>query len=66
MLEDTRFFIEIQPVPETRGKFNLLAYLVQWNRRVITCGTYGYGAIDEGAWTQDPFYPNGKEGKFNV
>ena len=59
-LEILGFSIEIQPVPETRGKFNLLATLGSGTGGLLLCGHTDTVPFDEGRWTQDPFYPNGK------
>lgn len=62
-LETLGFSIEIQPVPETRGKFNLLATLGSGTGGLLLCGHTDTVPFDEGRWTQDPFTLTEKEGK---
>ncbi|MDE9448245.1 acetylornithine deacetylase, partial [Xenorhabdus bovienii] len=54
-LKEIGFSIEIQPVPETRGKFNLLATLGSGSGGLLLCGHTDTVPFDEGCWTQDPF-----------
>ncbi|QBY45004.1 acetylornithine deacetylase [Arsenophonus nasoniae] len=47
--------ITIQPVPETRHKFNLLATFGQGEEGLLLCGHTDTVPFDEGRWTKDPF-----------
>lgn len=47
--------ITIQPVPETRHKFNLLATFGQGEGGLLLCGHTDTVPFDEGRWTKDPF-----------
>lgn len=62
-LETLGFSIEIQPVPETRGKFNLLATLGTGKGGLLLCGHTDTVPFDDGRWTQDPFTLTEKENK---
>ncbi|MCX8578602.1 MULTISPECIES: acetylornithine deacetylase [unclassified Gilliamella] len=57
--EELGFKIEIQPVPNTRGKFNLLAtYSNNENQTqggLLLSGHTDTVPFDEGQWTKDPF-----------
>ncbi|WP_350304077.1 acetylornithine deacetylase [Photorhabdus viridis] len=54
-LKEIGFEIEIQPVPEVRGKYNLLATLGSGSGGLLLCGHTDTVPFDEGRWTQDPF-----------
>lgn len=45
----------MQPVPETRGKFNLLASLGDGDGGLLLCGHTDTVPFDEGRWSKDPF-----------
>ena len=62
-LENLGFSIEIQPVPETRGKFNLLATRGKGKGGLLLCGHTDTVPFDEGRWTQDPFTLTEKDHK---
>ncbi|HGJ5873523.1 MAG TPA: acetylornithine deacetylase [Arsenophonus apicola] len=47
--------ITIQPVPETRHKFNLLATFGQGEGGLLLCGHTDTVPYDDGRWTKDPF-----------
>lgn len=47
--------ITIQPVPETRYKFNLLATFGQGEGGLLLCGHTDTVPFDDGQWTKDPF-----------
>lgn len=52
---DLGFRIEIQPVPDTRHKFNLLASIGEGNGGLLLAGHTDTVPYDEGRWTRDPF-----------
>ncbi|MEX0447398.1 acetylornithine deacetylase [Xenorhabdus sp. SGI246] len=54
-LKEIGFEIEIQPVPETRRKFNMLATLGSGSGGLLLCGHTDTVPFDDGRWTQDPF-----------
>jgi acetylornithine deacetylase len=54
-LAEIGFEIEIQPVPDTRRKFNLLATLGSGSGGLLLCGHTDTVPFDAGRWTQDPF-----------
>lgn len=49
------FKVEIQPVPNTRNKFNLLASLGEGPGGLLLCGHTDTVPFDDGQWTRDPF-----------
>ena len=53
--ETLGFDVEVQPVPETRGKFNLLASLGDGDGGLLLCGHTDTVPFDEGRWSKDPF-----------
>ncbi|MBC8945731.1 MULTISPECIES: acetylornithine deacetylase [Xenorhabdus] len=54
-LKEMGFEIEIQPVPETHRKFNMLATLGSGSGGLLLCGHTDTVPFDDGRWTQDPF-----------
>ncbi|KMJ46744.1 acetylornithine deacetylase [Xenorhabdus khoisanae] len=62
-LKEIGFSIEIQAVPETRGKFNLLATLGSGSGGLLLCGHTDTVPFDAGRWTQDPFTLTECDGK---
>ncbi|NUU67596.1 acetylornithine deacetylase [Enterobacteriaceae bacterium BIT-l23] len=54
-LETIGFQVEIQPVPETRNKFNLLATAGQGEGGLMLAGHTDTVPFDDGRWTRDPF-----------
>lgn len=47
--------ITIQPVPDSRHKFNLLATFGQGEAGLLLCGHTDTVPFDDGRWTKDPF-----------
>ncbi|MBD2815289.1 acetylornithine deacetylase [Xenorhabdus sp. Flor] len=62
-LKEIGFEIEIQPVPETRRKFNMLATLGSGSGGLLLCGHTDTVPFDDGRWTQDPFTLSERDGK---
>ncbi|WP_446470067.1 acetylornithine deacetylase [Xenorhabdus stockiae] len=62
-LKQIGFEIEIQPVPESRGKFNMLATLGSGSGGLLLCGHTDTVPFDAGRWTQDPFTLTERNGK---
>ncbi|WP_340621429.1 acetylornithine deacetylase [Xenorhabdus siamensis] len=62
-LKEIGFEIEIQPVPETHRKFNMLATLGSGSRGLLLCGHTDTVPFDDGRWTQDPFTLIERDGK---
>lgn len=54
-LSDMGFRVEVQPVPGTRKKFNLLASYGQGPGGLMLAGHTDTVPFDEGRWTRDPF-----------
>ncbi|WP_078000484.1 acetylornithine deacetylase [Edwardsiella tarda] len=54
-LSDMGFRVEVQPVPGTRKKFNLLASYGQGPDGLMLAGHTDTVPFDEGRWTRDPF-----------
>ncbi|MBK5074857.1 acetylornithine deacetylase [Budviciaceae bacterium CWB-B4] len=49
------FKVEVQPVPDTRNKFNLLASLGSGPSGLLLTGHTDTVPFDDGRWTRDPF-----------
>ncbi|PHM58571.1 acetylornithine deacetylase [Xenorhabdus sp. KK7.4] len=62
-LKQIGFEIEVQPVPESRGKFNMLATLGSGSGGLLLCGHTDTVPFDAGRWTQDPFTLTERDGK---
>ncbi|MCC8379747.1 acetylornithine deacetylase [Xenorhabdus sp. PB30.3] len=62
-LKQIGFEIEVQPVPESRGKFNMLATLGSGSGGLLLCGHTDTVPFDAGRWTQDPFTLTERNGK---
>ncbi|WP_340609381.1 acetylornithine deacetylase [Xenorhabdus bharatensis] len=62
-LKQIGFEIEVQPVPESRGKFNMLATLGNGSGGLLLCGHTDTVPFDAGRWTQDPFTLTERDGK---
>ena len=52
---DLGFQTEVQPVPDTRNKFNLLARAGSGTGGLMLAGHTDTVPFDDGRWTQDPF-----------
>jgi len=52
---DLGFKVEVQPVPGTRNKFNLLASTGQGAGGLLLAGHTDTVPFDDGRWTRDPF-----------
>ena len=52
---DLGFHTEVQPVPETRNKFNLLARAGKGSGGLMLAGHTDTVPFDDGRWSQDPF-----------
>ncbi|AHM76386.2 acetylornithine deacetylase [Yersinia hibernica] len=52
---DLGFRVEIQPVPDARHKFNLLASIGEGQGGLLLAGHTDTVPYDEGRWTRDPF-----------
>lgn len=52
---DLGFRVEVQPVPHTRNKFNLLASIGQGRGGLMLAGHTDTVPFDDGRWTRDPF-----------
>ncbi|WP_162619066.1 M20/M25/M40 family metallo-hydrolase, partial [Klebsiella aerogenes] len=52
---DLGFNVEIQPVPDTRHKFNLLASTGHGAGGLLLAGHTDTVPFDDGRWTRDPF-----------
>ncbi|MBT1064245.1 acetylornithine deacetylase [Bowmanella sp. Y26] len=62
-LEDLGFHISIQPVPNTRHKFNLLARIGSGDGGLLLAGHSDTVPFDEGRWQFDPFNLTEKDNK---
>ena len=51
----TGFRVDVQPVPESRHKFNLLASIGEGSGGLLLAGHTDTVPYDEGRWTRDPF-----------
>ncbi len=54
-LEDLNFRVEIQPIPNSNGKFNLIAQKGTGEGGVLLAGHTDTVACDEHLWSYDPF-----------
>lgn len=54
-LEDLDFHVEIQAIPESNGKFNLIAQKGQGEGGVLLAGHTDTVVCDEHLWSHDPF-----------
>lgn len=52
---DLGFCVDVQPVPGTRNKFNLLASLGKGSGGLLLAGHTDTVPYDQGRWTRDPF-----------
>lgn len=52
---DIGFNVEVQPVPDTRNKFNLLASTGHGAGGLLLAGHTDTVPFDDGRWTRDPF-----------
>ncbi len=52
---DLGFRVDVQPVPESRHKFNLLASIGEGSGGLLLAGHTDTVPYDEGRWTRDPF-----------
>ncbi|KAA8997278.1 acetylornithine deacetylase [Affinibrenneria salicis] len=52
---DLGFTVEVQPVPGTRRKFNMLARIGQGSGGLLLAGHTDTVPFDDGRWTRDPF-----------
>lgn len=62
--EHLGFTVEIQPVPNTRDKYNLLATLGSGPGGLLLAGHTDTVPFDEGRWTKDPFTLTEENGRF--
>ena len=62
--EDLGFSINIHPVPNSRGKFNLLAKLGSGDGGLLLSGHSDTVPFDEQGWNSDPFTITAKDEKF--
>jgi acetylornithine deacetylase len=62
-LADFGFSINIQSVPGTNNKFNMLAQLGTGEGGLLLCGHSDTVPFDEGRWQSDPFSLTEREGK---
>lgn len=58
------FNVEIQPVPDTHNKFNLIASSSAGSGGLLLCGHTDTVPFDQGRWSQDPFTLTEKDNKF--
>ncbi|QTF06675.1 acetylornithine deacetylase [Brenneria izadpanahii] len=52
---DLGFHVEVQPVPGTRNKFNMLARIGEGKGGLLLAGHTDTVPFDDGRWTRDPF-----------
>ncbi|KEY57197.1 acetylornithine deacetylase [Serratia sp. DD3] len=52
---DLGFRVDVQPVPDTRNKFNLLASMGEGPGGLLLAGHTDTVPYDQGRWTRDPF-----------
>lgn len=62
-LETLGFSVNIQPVPETRDKYNLLASIDEGNGGLMLCGHTDTVPFDDGRWSKNPFELTEHDGK---
>ncbi|AUQ41438.1 acetylornithine deacetylase [Yersinia ruckeri] len=60
---DLGFRVDIQPVPDSRQKFNLLASIGEGSGGLLLAGHTDTVPYDEGRWTRDPFTLNEHDNK---
>ncbi|NIH24413.1 acetylornithine deacetylase [Providencia heimbachae] len=61
--ETLGFSVNIQPVPETRDKYNLLASIGRGNGGLMLCGHTDTVPFDDGRWSKNPFELTEHDGK---
>lgn len=61
--KDLGFNVEVQPVPGTRNKFNMLASTGQGAGGLLLAGHTDTVPFDDGRWTRDPFTLTEHDGK---
>ena len=61
--KDLGFNVEVQPVPGTRNKFNMLASIGQGAGGLLLAGHTDTVPFDDGRWTRDPFTLTEHDGK---
>ncbi|MDD9338218.1 acetylornithine deacetylase [Providencia heimbachae] len=61
--ETLGFSVNIQPVPETRDKYNLLASIGGGNGGLMLCGHTDTVPFDDGRWSKNPFELTEHDGK---
>ena len=61
--KDLGFNVEVQPVPGTRNKFNMLASCGQGAGGLLLAGHTDTVPFDDGRWTRDPFTLTEHDGK---
>ncbi|HEM7146816.1 Acetylornithine deacetylase [Providencia stuartii] len=62
-LETLGFTVNIQPVPDTRDKYNLLASIGEGSGGLMLCGHTDTVPFDEGRWSKNPFALSEHDGK---
>ncbi|KLN97017.1 acetylornithine deacetylase [Moellerella wisconsensis] len=62
-LKDLGFNVNIQPVPDTRDKYNLLASIGEGSGGLLLCGHTDTVPFDDGRWSKDPFTLTEQNGK---
>lgn len=63
-LTDLGFDCQMQAVPDTRGKHNLLAKIGQGRGGLLLAGHTDTVPFDEGRWSQDPFTLTEKDNRW--
>ncbi|PVZ83541.1 acetylornithine deacetylase [Serratia sp. S1B] len=61
---DLGFRVDVQPVPDTRNKFNLLASMGEGPGGLLLAGHTDTVPYDQGRWTRDPFTLTEHDNKF--